>query len=106
MIIPINEKYRIKSGRYSWDVQFYKEWTDSKTDELHKEWHALTYHNTLSQALRSSERREIRMVEGTLGPEVIAAVEALHHQYRNIMEGLDYDKYFEDDEKIAERRRK
>ena len=105
MIIPINEKYRIESSSLCWDLQKLAK-RKKKTGESYMAWEPFKYYNTLAQALRASESRQIREVGGTLGPEVLASIDAIHNQYQSIMDSLDYDKYFIEKEKIAERRRK
>lgn len=105
MIIPINEKYRIESSSLCWDLQKLVKRKKKGTGESYMAWEPFKYYNTLPQALRATESREIREVGGTLGAEVLASVEAIHHRYRNIMESLDYDKYFDEREKMAERRK-
>ena len=57
MILPINDRYRIKSDQYCWT--FRKTSTDS-TDQLKEDWRPVTYHPTIEQAVSSLSERMLR----------------------------------------------
>lgn len=58
MILPINDRYRIKSDQYCWMVQEQRRRT--LTDQLKEDWRPVTYHPTIEQAVSSLSERMLR----------------------------------------------
>ena len=58
MILPINDRYRIKSDQYCWTVQEQRRRT--LTDQLKEDWRPVTYHPTIEQAVSSLSERMLR----------------------------------------------
>ncbi len=58
MILPINDRYRIKSDQYCWMVQVQRRRT--LTDQFKEDWRPVTYHPTFEQAVTSLSERMLR----------------------------------------------
>ena len=58
MILPINDRYRIKSDQYCWTVQMQRRRT--LTDQLKEDWRPVSYHPTIEQAVSSLSERMLR----------------------------------------------
>ena len=80
MIITIDNRIRIKSTEYSWQVEYRRR----KNGELF--WQPKTYHSSFGQAVSAAVQREIRNHPASTVSEALKAVDAIGRKYNQAIE--------------------
>jgi len=75
MIIPINNKYRLRGHELSWDVQKKSRLKNKETGEWEVSWTSILYYGTLEGAVNGLAHRMIRTAEAETIDEAVKAVE-------------------------------
>ena len=94
MIIPVNERFRIKSDRYQWIIQ------RKRTRDGHEVWESQTYYPSVDGAVRSLGERMVResktqtLVDALKAVETIATTlsQALMPSLEGVLEVTDREK--------------
>ncbi len=76
MVIPINDRYRIKGDKYQYMVQKYEPWTD-KEGKLREEWHSTQYFTSVSSAVQWLYEMRLRTSDAETYAEVLAKSDEL-----------------------------
>ena len=79
MIIPIDEKYRISSNEYSWDLEEVTPNIDKRTGKPKVK--KLGYYTSLGKALSAAAQRELRLSDAVGLVEAEKAVAGLTRKY-------------------------
>ena len=82
MIIPIDEKTRIRGTEYCWQLE------KTKIVKGEIEWRPFKYFQTMDRALRVAAQREIRTVPANGVSEAIAACNRVTEKYARIFDDV------------------
>ena len=85
MIIPIDDKYRVKGTEMCWQLERLKTYKTGKKAGT-AEWAAHKYFTTLESALSEALQREIRTHPAATIPEAIEAVKTALAKYTAIFD--------------------
>ena len=84
MIIPIDDKQRIRSSENSWDLEVIQIPKDADKPTT---WKKIKFYTSLSSALQEACAREIRLHEAHGLVEAFSAATALTEKYSKILDG-------------------
>lgn len=65
VIIPINNKYRIESDQYSWNITQRADYKDGKTEKIQEYWKPIAFLKTLEQAIKNLYGLQIRTIDAS-----------------------------------------
>ena len=82
MIIPIDEKTRIRGTEYCWQLE------KTRTVKGEIEWRPFKYFQTMDRALRVAAQREIRILPAEGLTEAIAACNRVTEKYARIFDDV------------------
>ncbi len=82
MIIPLDDKYRIRGTVHCWQLE------TIKIVKGEKQWRAFKYYNSMDSALRDAAQREIRTTPTTTLTEAIAACNRVTQKYAQIFDDV------------------
>ena len=88
MIIPIDDKIRIKGDEYQWCCQRYQRLNKPGKDGKLYQWNSFSYHTNLSSAVSELMRREIRCHPATTLAEALDAVQGIAERYTRIFDPI------------------
>ena len=74
MILPIDDKYRLKSDAYCWHVQIYKGIPTSGVMKGKEYWKSIRWYQKLPEALNGLAELEVMTSQGTSLVEALDAV--------------------------------
>ena len=82
MIIPIDEKTRIRGTEYCWQLE------KTRTVKGEIEWRPFKYFTTFGKALRDAAQREIRTIPAIGFNQAIAACNRVTEKYARIFDDV------------------
>ena len=82
MIIPLDDKHRIRGTAQCWPLE------TTKIVKGEIEWRAFQYFNSMDSALREAAQREIRTTPTTTLTEAIAACNRVTQKYARIFDDV------------------
>ena len=82
MIIPLDDKLRIRGTEHCWQLEKLKKIKDAN------EWRAFKYFTTMDNALHEAAQREIRVFPSNTLCEALAACRAVTAKYTQIFDAV------------------
>ena len=83
MIVQIDDKQRIASNVYSWDLEVFME---PKKEGKEPYWKKVKYYTTFRRALQEACQREIRLSPSVGLADCLDAAAAITEKYQNIFD--------------------
>ena len=85
MILPLTDRWRVKSDRYCWTLQNKTKRKNKGTGRVEDYWRSETYHATLEQAIQSAYELELRLSEAEGIVDCLHELRRLHDNWCTVL---------------------